>query len=912
MIIYFKLLNMRSLYRSNLPLYNILPFLVLFLFSNLSAQETSTITLKWLGDEVPSIQTGVSWGVPFNRGEVQSKDKFSLRDSIGGELPIQSWKLAYWPDGSLKWVGFASVVKSGTKQFDLKVSKRGETSTKNILKVTETSENFEINTGVSEIIIPKQGNKIIESISVNNKVVSSGGRLVCIKQEGPEVYLGIQPALKKYIGNISKVTMEQNGPVRAVFKIEGKHAAEDGESWLPFIVRLYFYTGMESIKMVHTIVYDGDQYQDFIRGLGVSFDLPMDEEVHNRHIRFSGDKEGFWDEPSQPVNGRIKLYKDSINLYEKQLLGERLPNRSEFSEDNQFLLDHWASWNDFKLVQQNAEGFVIQKRTNNQSSWIDAGAGKRSRGLVFAGDVSGGLALTIRNFWKSYPSALEVKNLKTNKAQINAWLWSPEGPAMDLRPYDTIAWGHSLKASYEDAQPGHSTPEGIARTSEILLFATSEVPSLEKLNSIAKLGNNPPLLTASSEYIHSTPVFGAWSLPDRSSPGKLWLEDQLDKSFKFYQAQVEQRNWYGFWDFGDVMHGYDEDRHEWKYDMGGYAWDNTELMPNMWLWYQYLRTGNEAIFRMAEAMTRHNGEVDVYHDGPFQGLGSRHNVLHWGGGAKEVRIAQAALGRFYYYLTTDERTGDLMRESVEASNKAIGDLDPLRLILDKSQYPTHARVGPDWFAFVGNWMTEWERTGDDKYKQKILTGVKSFSKMPYGFFSGKEGAFGYDPQSLKMYQLAPDHIGESHLSVLMGGPEVAFELTPLLKDKQWDKLWFQFSKIYGAPVEEVKAEFDREEKLGDVGPWYSRLAAYYYSETGDKKYAKRAWDTFLGDNTWGGYTTFNTTTYNEAGSLESVDEVKGVSTNNTAQWALNAIELLELAGDQIPNDHKRFKKQNNN
>ena len=103
-------------------------------------------------------------------------------------------------------------------------------------------------------------------------------------------------------------------------------------------------------------------------------------------------------------------------------------------------------------------------------------------------------------------------------------------------------------------------------------------------------------------------------------------------------------------------------------------------------------------------------------------LGSRHNVIHWGGGAKEVRISQAALGRFYYYLTTDERTGDLMHAVADASNEAIGKYDPLRLILKKSKYPTHIRVGPDWFALVGDWMTEWERTGDTSYRDRIMVG----------------------------------------------------------------------------------------------------------------------------------------------------------------------------------------------
>ena len=77
-----------------------------------------------------------------------------------------------------------------------------------------------------------------------------------------------------------------------------------------------------------------------------------------------------------------------------------------------------------------------------------------------------------------------------------------------------------------------------------------------------------------------------------------------------------------------------------------FAWDNTELASNMWLWYNFLRTGRLDIWRMAEAMTRHTGEVDVYHVGPNAGLGSRHNVSHWGCGAKEARISQAAWNPF--------------------------------------------------------------------------------------------------------------------------------------------------------------------------------------------------------------------------------------------------------------------------
>jgi hypothetical protein len=200
-------------------------------------------------------------------------------------------------------------------------------------------------------------------------------------------------------------------------------------------------------------------------------------------------------------------------------------------------------------------------------------------------------------------------------------------------------------------------------------------------------------------------------------------------------------------------------------------------------------------------------------------------------------------------------------------------------------------------------MTAWERTGDTRYRDRIMTGVNSFYNMPYGFFSGKDGAFGYDPKTYKVYQLNKNDIGWIHLSVLMGGPEVAFELTHLLHNKKWDKLWMQFCKLYGAPKETVKKEFGKDEELGNPGSWYARLPAYYANKTGDKAYAVRAWDEFFNAKARYYHTDFSMKKFEGIQSLQPLDEVRGVSTNNTAQWCLNAIELLQLVGDQLPEDN---------
>jgi hypothetical protein len=194
-------------------------------------------------------------------------------------------------------------------------------------------------------------------------------------------------------------------------------------------------------------------------------------------------------------------------------------------------------------------------------------------------------------------------------------------------------------------------------------------------------------------------------------------------------------------------------------------------------------------------------------------------------------------------------------------------------------------------------MTEWERTGDTQWRDKIMVGVNCFAKMPYGFFSGAQAAFGYDPATKKMYQLN-DTIGYIHLSVLMGGPEVNFELTDLLQEPAWNKLWLQMCALYGAPREEVLASLGKSVGIGTSGNNYSRLAAYVAKTTNDPKFAQRAWTQFFGDRF--GSVQFDPIALDGWSVFKPLQEIQRVSTNSTSQWCLNAIEVLEMVGDKIP------------
>ena len=877
-----------------------------------SPQQTSAVPLHWIGD-TPEQNKAVSFGVPFDEGDVFPATPLQLKVNEYQDIPVDTWPLAYWPDGSVKWSGVAGVIPAGTERLTLeKASKKVKTTNKQpkaSISITETPENIQVETGVLSVYIPRHGEFLIDSLLYKGTKVGEKARLVCSTQSGPVLENTSRVSFFHYAGEIKSVSIERAGSVRTLVKLEGVHRnrnkgistdnsnSEDNSlnnrEWLPFVVRLYFYAGSEQIKMVHSFVYDGDQKMDFIRSLGIRFDVPMRESLYNRHIAFSCADGGVWSEPVQPLVGRRMLtmpqIQDDLSLQQQQMEGKRIPPYEAFDEKNRELLNDWASWNDYRLSQLTADAFSIRKRTNGDAPWIGTFSGTRSDGYAFAGDITGGLGLCLHDFWQSYPSSIEISDARTPVATLTAWLWSPDAEPMDLRHYDNVA--HGLNASYEDVQEGMSTPYGIARTTTLTLLPQGGYTGKKTFADDARQLSATSILMPTPEYLYNRRAFGIWSLPDRSTSFRTRVEERLDAYIHFYQKAIEQNKWYGFWNYGDVMHAYDSVRHTWRYDVGGFAWDNTELASNMWLWYNFLRTGRADIWRMAEAMTRHTGEVDVYHIGPNAGLGSRHNVSHWGCGAKEARISQAAWNRFYYYLTTDERSGDLMNEVKDADHK-LYELDPMRLAQPRSEYPCTAparlRIGPDWLAYAGNWMTEWERTGNTAYRDKIIAGMKSISALPNRLFTGPK-ALGFDPETgIITTECDPKLESTNHLMTIMGGFEIANEMMRMIDMPEWKDAWLDHAARYKKKAWELSHSRFR----------ISRLMAYAAYHLRDRQMAEEAWTDLFTRLEHTPAPSFRITTILPPEVPAPLDECTSISTNDAALWSLDAIYMQEV----IPRD----------
>jgi hypothetical protein len=773
---------------------------------------------------------------------------------------------------------------------------------KHSLNIREDSDKIKIETGKIEVVINKTGSVLIESISRQGTMAASNGHLIVLRQNIPNICIETPLVSTPFTGKINQVVLEQNGAVRAVVKLDGTHVSENNEQLIPFSIRLYFYAGGENIRMVHSIVYDGDEEKDFISGIGVRFNVPMHgAKPHDRHIRFAGENRGVFGEA---VKGLTGLRRDpGSEIISAQIEGRITPPEEEFPERVQRGLPYIPSFGDYTLFQSSSNAFRIRKRTEPGHTWLNAGHGSRSPGAAYVGSPLSGMAFGIRNFWQSYPAQIDIRKAATEQAEVTMWLWAPEANAMDLRFYHnglgmdnyTKQW-EGLEITYEDYEPGFGRPIGVARTSEMDLWVPGGTPSREMFADYAAAVEQAPILMADMDHIRNAGVFGElWTVknPDEKDPAKNQIQDRLDWFFDYYKTQIDQHNWYGFWDYGDVMHAYDYDRHVWRYDVGGYAWDNSELATDIWLWYYFLHSGRADAFRMAEAMTRHTGEVDVHHIGPFAPLGSRHNVLHWGCSAKQMRISTVANRRYYYFLTADERVGDLMEAQIEA-HRSLHDVPPLRKRVNvDSSDPRKVLLsfGTDWGSIASAWLTDWERTGNLMSYNRLLQGMKTIAAQPKGFFTGvaimdvESGAFEISDN---------ERITVSHLNAVFGLVEIVAELIDLIDIPEFEQAWLQYCELYNASDEKQYAALGEVSRNRGLRQGHSRLTAYASIKTLNKELAQRAWHEFTLDDPERSLSIPVEQIIKPPYSLNSVSEAPNMSTNYAAQWGLTAIQILNL------------------
>jgi hypothetical protein len=122
-----------------------------------------------------------------------------------------------------------------------------------------------------------------------------------------------------------------------------------------------------------------------------------------------------------------------------------------------------------------------------------------------------------------------------------------------------------------------------------------------------------------------------------------------------------------------------------------------------------------------------------------------------------------------------------------------------------------------------------------------------------------------------------------------------------LRVPEFERAWLQYCELYNAPAEQQRQALG--ESLGELNlqQGHARLTAYAAHRKQDAALAKRAWAEL--DAGRAGYPAtqrFESQRVSGPAALNPVTEATWVSTNETAQWGLAAIECLAwLRRDEV-------------
>ena len=805
------------------------------------------------------------------------QEAFRLEDGAGNPVPVQNEVAARWPDGSVKWSRHTARAESLGQGGGLRP---GAAEIPEGITVKEERDAWTVSGRDFSLSVPKSG----ECLARDCRRRHTGGfdevfpvlRVNHESREGEEVL----SRTRSLPGVIRRRGPEVIGPLETVFLFEGDHP-EDGTEKMPFRIRMSIRADGE-ILFDDTFFFQGDPERDRLAGWGLRFKTRFSGRSYQRQIRILTDGAVYRDYPTQ-----LFYWKKHLDpaLLEAQNRGETVKASPELDT----LAEDLPRWDHFVLCQDSAEHFCIRKKAWEEGCWLEGVHGRQAPGSLALNDPERTLSFHLRECREKHPAGLEVNGLSGDCTECTVWFYSPCAPAFDFRHYDRRTYPLGCYEGFDYMRPD---PNGIAVTCRVAVcFGNGTVTDAE-LAEQSEAVRRPPVYLADPEYYHQHRAFGFWSLPRRETEVERWTEEQLQAAFDFYESEVEARSWYGLFNYGDFMHTYEACRHMWRWDVGGYAWDNTELAPTYWLWLAFMRTGSERVFRVAEALSRHTADVDMYHFGPMKGLGSRHNVRHWGCPCKEPRVSMAGHHRPLFYLTGDRRIGDCLEDSTAAA-ESLREMPWFR----REDGSIKVRSGPDWAALVSDWMTAYERTLDPAWRQKIETGIEDLSRTPLGLTSGPE--FGFDPETGRLLYEGEGKNRSMHLQACMGETEVWLETAEMLDSRQLAGMTARNGLFFFLP------EKERAERSGGLlqgrqfgSPIYSaEMQAWAAREMKDREMARSVWRNLLAllyrpEAPEG----FRRVCYGTREDGTPLLEIPWITTNFTAQWCLKVI----VAGELIP------------
>src|SRR5690606_18847953 len=122
---------------------------------------------------------------PLASGAVADAASLSVVDAAGAPVPAQTWPLATWPDGSVKWAGVA-LGAGGEPAEGYRVVAGDAAEPRARVTVSPVEDGVVVDTGACRVTVAATGPDLVRSVRVDGTEVAASGRLVSSRQDRPE------------------------------------------------------------------------------------------------------------------------------------------------------------------------------------------------------------------------------------------------------------------------------------------------------------------------------------------------------------------------------------------------------------------------------------------------------------------------------------------------------------------------------------------------------------------------------------------------------------------------------------------------------------------------------------------------------------------------------------------------------
>ncbi len=480
----------------------------------------------------------VTIGMPFSRGKLAQAADLSLADPQGKRVPLQASTTSIWDDGSVKWTTLDFLADSGRLgAYRLETQSGGTTETTDsnrLLTIKESPEEWELSTGATSFTIAKKGAAFFGRYGFDKNrdgMIGAAEVTTGSAESGLAIETGEGQVL--YCAAPKVVDVRENGPIRAVVECAGVMRGPNGGLGWHYLFRLTFWQGMPGMA-VNVTLWNGDAEPQFRKIRRVSVNVPVAGGPNLRGA-FQGQTL-----VKVPEGESMRLFQDQDNHY-------------------------------------------------TRSCGTELEEGERAMGLVSMSQDAEVMSLLCRDFWQTYPSALE---LDTTSLRVDLL------PALAPNTYsvqNADGWFHRLYAWFEDGC--YLMRAGQATQHEFYLWFNAN-ENEEAVVQQAQWFTQPLLAQASSEYLCSTGSLGGGVFP--RTPG-VWdsYETFFDGGFDGLTQARESNRMYGWMNFGD-----------W-YGERGYNAGNNEYDLAWCVGLQWMRTGDRQYFLPGLEMARHYATVDT-------------------------------------------------------------------------------------------------------------------------------------------------------------------------------------------------------------------------------------------------------------------------------------------------------------